>query len=32
MIYDHVIDGDRPINVTAHVENWTDGTATMIDA
>ena len=32
MIDDHVIDGDRPINVTAHVENWTDGTATMIDA
>jgi uncharacterized repeat protein (TIGR01451 family) len=28
---DHVIDGNRPITVTAQMDNWTSGSATMTD-
>ena len=28
---DHVIDGNRPISVTAQMDNWTSGAATMTD-
>ena len=28
---DHVIEGNRPIAVTAQMDNWTSGSATMTD-
>ena len=31
MVDDHVIRGDRPITVTAQMDNWTSGSATLID-
>ena len=31
MIDDHVIEGNRPITVTAQMDNWTPGSATMTD-
>ena len=31
MIDDHVIEGNRPITVTAQMDNWTPGAATMTD-
>ena len=31
MVDDHVIQGDRPISVTAQMDNWTSGSATLTD-
>jgi hypothetical protein len=31
MVDDHVIQGDRPITITAQMENWTPGSATLTD-
>ena len=31
MVDDHVIEGNRPISVTAQMDNWTPGSATMTD-
>ena len=31
MVDDHVIDGNRPISVTAQMDTWTSGSATMTD-